>query len=77
MSTKKITKINNMQDLYDLAGSATQIAADLKIHQYTVERWKISGIPLKYWDSLADHYGATPVELYKLSQKIRSFRKAA
>jgi len=75
MSTKKVNKIIQMQDLYELAGSAVQIAADLKIHQYTVERWKLTGVPVKYWQALIDKYGATPIELFNLSQKIRNKKR--
>jgi hypothetical protein len=77
MTEKKPIYLKSMQDLYDLAGSSTRIAADLGLHQYTVDRWRISGVPNKYHEPLAKLYGATPYELYKLSQKIRSFRKAA
>ena len=73
--TKQILKINNIQDLFDLAGSSMRIAADLNIHQYTVERWGLAGIPNKYHETLAELYGATPIELYKLSQKIRARKK--
>jgi len=73
----KPTSIKSIQDLFDLAGNAQRVASDLNIHQYTVERWRIAGVPNKYHERLAELYGATPIELYKLSQKIRSYRKAA
>lgn len=71
MRQQQTVKISNIQDLFDMAGGAVKIAAYLKLHQYTVERWRLSGIPDKYHDSLCKKYGATPYELYSLSQKIR------
>lgn len=71
------TKINNIQDLYNLAGSVQRIAADLNVHQVTVERWREYGIPESYHIRLSELYGATPIELYKLSLKIRGYKKKA
>ncbi len=73
---KNNSKLNNMQDLYNLAGSSVQIAASLKLHQYTVERWKVAGIPYKYYDKLCDLYDVTPFELFKLSNKARAKSKS-
>lgn len=72
---KKPRKLNTMQDLYELAGSSVQIAAALKLHQYTVERWKVAGIPHKYYEPLCELYGVAPYELFKLSNKVRDSNK--
>lgn len=77
MSKNKIIKINNIQNLYDLGGGVMQIAADLKVHSRTVERWREFGVPESYHIRLSELYGATPIELYKLSLKIRGYKKAA
>lgn len=71
----KNKQLKTIQDLFDLAGNCQRIAADLNVHQYTVERWRKTGIPAKYHEILAELYGAFPIELYKLSQKIISTRK--
>lgn len=77
MKPSKPIKLNTIQDLCDLAGSLQQIAADLKVHQKTIERWREAGIPEKYHIRLCELYGATPFELYKLSLKIRGYKAAA
>lgn len=70
------TNIQSVQDLYDLApGGVTEIAYKLKIHYRTVERWRIAGIPDRYHEQLNKLFGATPFELYKLTQRIRARRK--
>lgn len=60
-----------MQDIYDLAGSSTKLAAILDLHAYTVNNWKKIGIPAKYWEKLYELYGLSPAELYSLSKKCR------
>lgn len=77
MSKFKVTKIADIQDVYDMGGGVMQIAADLKIHSRTVERWREYGVPESYHIRLSELYGMTPVELYKLSLKIRGYKKAA
>jgi hypothetical protein len=68
-------KINNMQDVYQACGGVMRIAADLGVHSRTIERWREVGIAEKYHAVLAEKYGLFPIELYKLSQKIRNARR--
>jgi len=63
--------IENIQDVYDAAGSTSKLAYALGVHQVTVEGWRRAGIPLKYWDRLFKLYMITPAELYSVSQKCR------
>jgi transposase-like protein len=73
----KLARINTVQDVYDLGGGVMQVAADLKVHSRTIERWVKEGIPERYHIDLCDLYGCTPIELYKLSLKIRMAKRAA
>lgn len=67
----KLARINSIQDVYDLGGGIMQIAADLKVHSRTVERFRKVGINPKYYDKLSDLYGCTPIELFNLTRKIQ------
>lgn len=64
--------INNIEDLYKLAGSPAGLAHVLGVHQFTVERWRELGVPIKYWDFLIKKYNLTPAELYSITEKIRA-----
>jgi hypothetical protein len=77
MSKTNPTKIDSIDDLFSLAGSVQQIAADLNKHQRTIERWREKGVPEEYHIRLNELYGVTPIDLYKLSLKIRGFKVAA
>ncbi len=69
------TKINHIQDLFSMAkGGVTEIAYKLGLHYRTIENWRVAGVPSKYHEKLNKLYGATPIELYKLTQKIRARR---
>jgi hypothetical protein len=68
------TRLTCVQDLFDLAGSVQRIAMDFNLHQYTVERWRMAGVPEKYDKQLAIKYGATPFELRQISKKVRARR---
>ena len=70
-----MSKINikHMQDLYELGGGVMRVAADLKVHSRTVERWREHGIPDKFWEPLHKLYGVTPFELFRLNAKIRGY----
>ena len=73
---KRIKKSNSqvkcLQDVFDLAGSSSKLAAQLDLHAFTVENWRRSGIPQKYWDRLHELYGITPAELYIVSKVARN-----
>lgn len=68
MSNKTIT---NIQYLYNLAGSATKLAASLDLPGRTVENWRVSGIPITHWDKIMKLYDVTPAELYLITKAAR------
>ena len=72
--SKDIRYIKHVQDLYDHCGGVMRIAADLKVHSRTIERWNKHGIPDSYWNLLSKLYGVTPLELFKLNGKLRGYR---
>lgn len=61
-----------VQDLFDLAGSATKFAASIDLPQRTVEHWKKAGIPIDHWPKIIRKYNVTLAELYSLSIKCRA-----
>lgn len=63
--------LKTLQDIFEIAGGSTKLAAQLDIHAYTAENWRKSGIPQKYWDTLHRLYGITPAELYVVSKNCR------
>lgn len=69
---RKSAPISCLQDIFDLAGSSTKLAAQLDLHAFTVENWRRAGIPQKYWDTLFELYGILPAELYSISKKCRA-----
>lgn len=69
---KKNKPIKNIQDVYDLAGSAGVLANKLGVHQVTAEGWRRSGIPTKYWDDICKHYNISPAELFSVSKAARN-----
>lgn len=68
--TKK-RPLKYIQDLFDLAGTSTKLAAALELHAYTVENWRRTGVPIRYWDKLHDLYGILPAELYVIRKSCR------
>ena len=64
--------INSVAEFIEKAGGATALAARLHVHQFTVDRWRKNGIPMKYWEPLIETFGTTPAELYLLNNKILS-----
>lgn len=69
---KKPKSIKYLQDVMDLAGGATKLAAQLDLHAFTVENWRRCGIPQKYWDVLYKLYDLTPAELFTVSKACRA-----
>lgn len=72
MPKKKIRCLRYLQDLFDVAGGSAQIAADIKLSQYSVQRWRINGVPQKHWSTLCDLYEIAPIQLYNISEHCRS-----
>lgn len=72
-AAKAVTEVRCLQDIFDIAGSSTKLAAALEVHAFTAENWRRTGIPQKYWEKLYSLYGISPVELHSV---YRSCRKA-
>ena len=68
---KKPRQLKYLQDLIDLAGSTTKLAAQLNLHAVSVEYWRKAGVPQKYWDQLFELYGITPAELNAITRQCR------
>lgn len=66
----KKTEIKTIQDLCDYVGNIQRLAADLNVHQYTVERWRRTGIPAKYHGLLVTLYDIKPIEIVSINKKI-------
>ena len=65
-----MSKIKTVEDLIERAGGSPYIGILLNLHQYTVERWQISGhIPQKYWKQLMAAYKVSKEELENLTLK--------
>lgn len=52
-------------------GGSLKLAAKFNIHQYTVDRWRKTGIPQKYWEALGKSYKVTPGELYVMCRNSK------
>lgn len=63
--------MKNINELFIKAGGPARIAVAFDLHQYTIERWRKHGVPVKYWDKLQKLYGITPAELYTIGQAIK------
>lgn len=71
MKKCKTQEIKHAQDIYNLEPlGAIGIAAKLRVHQKTVERWAFYGVPETYWAFLRDEYGVTPFEIVRFNDKI-------
>lgn len=66
--------ITNIEHFFMRVGTA-RIAADLGIHQLTVERWRKRGIPWKYWEKLIDLYDLDSGTLHTINKEIATRRK--
>lgn len=71
-------RVQFLQDVFDIAGGSAELAVALKpympnktLHAYTVENWRRSGIPQKYWGPLFELYGITPFELHQVWHNCR------
>jgi hypothetical protein len=64
-------KIETLRDIFDLAGSSTQLAAKLNLHAFSVENWRRNGVPFKYWEPLIKMLGITPTDLHVVGKACR------
>lgn len=70
---KKI--INTIEDLFREANGTVNVAVNLGLHQWTVERWRKIGIPIKYWEKLIKLYDLTPATLFAITQNQKRAKK--
>ena len=67
--------LNSIEDLFIKAGGSVDIAAFLRLHQWTVDRWVNLGIPRKHWKALSKKYKVTSFELHMITEKAREANK--
>lgn len=63
-----------IQELFEKAGGSWKLAGAIGVHQWTVERWKRSGIPYKHWLFLQQYCKVTPNDLDQINRKIRNIK---
>lgn len=63
--------VKKVFEVIENAGGSLKLAYELKLHQYTVERWKKHGIPIRYWEHLEKKYGYEPGEIQMINRKLR------
>lgn len=56
-------------------GGSLKLAVKFQVHQYTVDRWRINGIPQKYWAALCKSYKVTPGDLYIMSRNSKRVKQ--
>lgn len=56
-------------------GGSLKLAVKFNVNQYTVDRWRNTGIPQKYWDALSKSYKISFGELYTMSRNSRRVRQ--
>lgn len=64
-------KISSVKELIEHCGGATKFAAAIDAHAYTIENWKVRGIPHKHWDKIMRRFGVTLEELHAANMRIR------
>lgn len=67
----KKKKVENLKDIFEIAGSSTQLAATLHLHTQTVENWRRNGVPAKYWLPIMEVYGITAEQLHMVGVACR------
>lgn len=60
--------IKNIKEFVEKAGSL-EIAQVLNVHQWTVQRWVATGIPVKYWKILIREFRITPDDLARFTMQ--------
>lgn len=65
--------MKELEEIFKRLGGPTQVALDLKCHQFTIERWRKQGIPQKHWDFLLRKLKDISVaDLYTINKRIKS-----
>lgn len=63
--------LKTYEDLVALVGSSAKLAAFLDLTQYTVDRWRSSGVPHVYWTRIMDEYKVSLQELHNITELAR------
>jgi hypothetical protein len=64
--------MKNIEDLFKRCGSAAHLAVAVERHQFTVERWGLTGVPEKHWKAITEKFPVNVAELSKLNEVIRA-----
>ena len=65
--------MTDLETIYKRLGGPIQVAVELKLHQWTVERWRVQGIPQKHWDYITKKLkDVTVSDIYAINKKIKS-----
>lgn len=59
-------KAKKILALIELAGGTTPLAALCGVHAQTVENWKKSGVPLRYWAIIMKRFDLKESDLYSI-----------
>ena len=62
-------KLKSVEDLFFRAGGSVHIAAYLDVNQWTVERWRVIGIPDSYHPRLCSKFDCTREDLIRISDR--------
>lgn len=63
----------DLETIYKRLGGVLVIMKDLNLHQFTVERWRVQGIPQKHWDYVTRKLkDVTVSDIYAINKKIKS-----
>jgi hypothetical protein len=77
MSTQKRASLEKVEDLFALAGGPGRLAVAVDRHQWTVERWRKSGVPYECWVDIIRTYDVTPDELFVITEHAKQQRSAS
>lgn len=53
-----------IKKIVEKLGGGAKSAVRFNVHQYTIDRWCKTGIPLKYWDDIIAETGVKASDLY-------------
>lgn len=71
-----LDSFKNIEDIFTKFNGPIYLAAALNLHQWTVERWRKTGIPQKYWNFLIKKVDITPGELLSINNRIKNRSKS-
>ncbi len=69
--------MKTIEDLFRRVGGSVQIAAELNLNQYSVDRWEKTGVPEKHWKMLTEFAQIPITYLHEINEGIRAKRAAS